>query len=1173
MANEVEITGVFKNRNFLKLWIGQIFSYLGDAIVQIALMAWVINQGGKAGPEMSKILFFFVLPSFLLSPLAGILADRFSRKTLMVVSNFIRAGLVFVLPAIIFGKLHFQGTELQILIYAFSFLMGTGSAFFYPAKQSAVPNLVKAEHLQFANALNAGSSTVAILLGAVITGLFVNKVGLANSLWINGIIYLISAGLISIISFKNAHVSSQSTVKTGFIEGRKFLYKYLFTHKNTRRVIIMSVLLTLVTASFYNTFTSASTDYYHLGIAGLSRLKLMLGIGMILGTLTVSFVSKYFRNSVILAVSFVTMFLTTSTVQMITSINMAWGWLLLIGISNASITVTVDTILQKITPDRIRGNVFGFRTTLTSLVFLSTTWIVSDLAAKMSPFVLFKFVSLVSLTIAAGVILFDKKFRHLIVTTSIGSVFQTMFPIQIEGKEYIASKGKIVLAGTHTGWLDTFIIQGACKRPIWYITGPTAFEIPIVRQLVKMCNVIPLQFGKGVVALDAAVNKLNGSEVVCIFPEGKLTTDGNLNKFGKGVAYIHKHSKAPIVPFVIQGGFEAWAYNKPLPRFRKVVIQFGQPMMMVDAEEKDIVNELKNRVQFMKDAMDRRAFYNIKKKLHNNFLELMQEKSDLHGAVRALSIKTKNGYESTSYIELSRLAKGFANHLIEDVKVERGDRIAILSESRPEFGIGMFASIQTGSITIPLDVKLTVSELTSILSDCNPKVICTSSHYLETALQVKENVKSIQHIYILDNEKPDGCDIQSVFEIKCDTDKELARARSLDETALIVYTSGTTGNPKGVMISFGNIYSQLRDFETLLKINEKNTLVSILPLNHLLELNVGFFGMLYMGAKVVYIKTLSPREISNVMKETKATNMLVVPLFVKMLKNSVEKELRKQPKATQDVFNLMYKIAKFLPLKARRLMFKSVIDGFGGKLECFVCGGAPLELDVGEFFERIGIPVYQGYGLTETSPTITTNFPKNNKLGSVGKALPSASIKIADNGEILATGPNVMQGYWGKPEMTAEVIDENGWFHTGDIGEIDNKGYLYITGRIKNMIVLGGGKKIFPEEVEAVLEKSEMIKELCVMSVKIQGGNKEGTEEVCAVIVPTDEVIKKYPDKIELEKAITDEVNALAKANLAPYKCPTVITIHEEDLPKTSTRKVKRKEVQEWYYSLNSVKV
>ena len=160
-----------------------------------------------------------------------------------------------------------------------------------------------------------------------------------------------------------------------------------------------------------------------------------------------------------------------------------------------------------------------------------------------------------------------------------------------------------------------------------------------------------------------------------------------------------------------------------------------------------------------------------------------------------------------------------------------------------------------------------------------------------------------------------------------------------------------------------------------------------------------------------------------------------------------------------------------------------------------------------------------------------------------------------------------MKGYYNKPEMTAEVIDEEGWFHTGDIGEFDKDGYLYITGRIKNMIVLGGGKKIFPEEVEAVLEKSPMVKELCVMSVKIQGGSKDGTEEVCSVIVPADDLAKKYKDDFAgLEKIISAEVNQLAKAGLASYKCPTVIAVSLEELPKTATRKVKRKDVQAWYY-------
>ena len=399
-----------------------------------------------------------------------------------------------------------------------------------------------------------------------------------------------------------------------------------------------------------------------------------------------------------------------------------------------------------------------------------------------------------------------------------------------------------------------------------------------------------------------------------------------------------------------------------------------------------------------------------------------------------------------------------------------------------------------------------------------------------------------------------------------DIEKDLGRPRSLDETALIVYTSGTTGNPKGVMISFGNIYSQLRDFESMFKLTHEHTLLSILPLNHLLELDCGFFGMLYMGAKIVYIKSLNPKELTTVMKEKRITNMIVVPLVAKMLKNSIDKQIKKQSKAAQSIFKILYNLAKFMPRKIRRLMFKTIIDGLGGRLECFICGGAPLEDGVAEFFERIGIPIFQGYGLTETSPTISTNRYGHSKIGTVGQALPSVIVKIADNGEILATGPNVMQGYYNKPEMTAEVIDEDGWFHTGDIGEIDKDGFIKITGRIKNMIVLGGGKKIFPEEVEAVLETSELIKEVCVMSLMIKSGNKAGTEEVGAIITPSDELLQKSDNEIqnELEK----EVKRLADENLAPYKAPTVVVLHREELPKTSTRKVKRKDLKEWYESL-----
>lgn len=700
------------------------------------------------------------------------------------------------------------------------------------------------------------------------------------------------------------------------------------------------------------------------------------------------------------------------------------------------------------------------------------------------------------------------------------------------------------------------------------MTGPAAFKVPIIRHLLKYYNVLPLKFGRGLEAIDAANQKLNSGEAVIIFPEGKFTPDGELCKFNRGVGLMAKATNSPIIPFAIKGGFESWGRTRKLPKlFNEIVIQFGQPITDFDKDEKDIAHELQKRVNFMKKSLERRQFYKIDHKLHSNFLDLMQEKGDIYGQVKALTLKTKDGYEELSYIEISRKAKKFANYLIETVGVQRGERIAIICESRPEFSIGMFGSIQTGAITVPLDVKLTVPEHTHILNDCNPRILLCSSHYLEHAIEVKNNVPSIEYIFVLDDENEqtnENCPLISTLE--ADIDKNLGRPRTLDETALIVYTSGTTGNPKGVMISFGNIYSQLRDFEYMFKLTNDNTLLSILPLNHLLELDCGFFGMLYMGAKVVYIKSLNPKELTSTMKEKGITNMIVVPLVAKMLKNSIDKQIKKQPESAQKAFKILYGLAKFVPRKLRRLMFKSVIDGLGGKLECFICGGAPLEDNVAEFFERIGVPVFQGYGLTETSPTISTNRYGHSKIGTVGQALPSVMVKIADNGEILATGPNVMQGYYNKPEMTKEVIDEDGWFHTGDIGEIDKDGYIKITGRIKNMIVLGGGKKIFPEEVEAVLETSKLIKEVCVMSLIIKSGNKAGTEEVGAIICPADDLQKKSNE--EIQKLLEEEVKKLSESNLAPYKVPTVVVLHRDELPKTSTRKVKRKDLKEWYESL-----
>ena len=531
----------------------------------------------------------------------------------------------------------------------------------------------------------------------------------------------------------------------------------------------------------------------------------------------------------------------------------------------------------------------------------------------------------------------------------------------------------------------------------------------------------------------------------------------------------------------------------------------------------------------------------------------------------ALGIKGQFGWREFTYKGIGLLSRKIARYLIEDLGIKKGEGLAILSESKPEYGACVFASVLTGCITIPLDIKLSTYELNSILSDCLPSVMLVSQHYLETALELQKQIPSIKHVILID-EYAQNEGITNIYSLPDKYDAKW-RQRSSKSTAFIIYTSGTTGKPKGVEISFGNVNAQLEDLTDIIKIllpeGKHVTMLSILPMNHLFEMTVGFSTFLNFGHTVYYTQSLKPKDISEVMKEKGVEFMIVVPAFLKLLKAGMEKQIKSQSKFVQFMFNLMFHLAKFIPsFEIRKKMFKKIHEGMGGKFFGCITGGAPLDVEVGEFFKRIGIKVYQGYGLSETSPVVAVNVDKKNKLNTVGRPLRHFETHIDEKtGELWLRGPSIMKGYHNQPEMTAEVIDKDGWLHTGDIAHIDRDGHIVITGRIKNMIVLQGGKKVFPEEVEAVLEKSNYISEVCVLGTTKTFGSKDGAEEVTAVIVPKAELYNSYSEE-DIERMIRVEVKSLSD-RLAQYKRPTNIVISKEELPKTTTRKVKRKEVRE----------
>lgn len=550
-------------------------------------------------------------------------------------------------------------------------------------------------------------------------------------------------------------------------------------------------------------------------------------------------------------------------------------------------------------------------------------------------------------------------------------------------------------------------------------------------------------------------------------------------------------------------------------------------------------------------------------------IELLVVINRRYSNLPALQIKEDDKFRAVFYTELGKRTSDTA-YSLKKLGVERNDRVAILSESRPEWAIAFFGIVSCAGITVPMDIKLSDTEIEFILNDSGTKCIFVSKELLPTILRIKPRLQFLENIVSFDETTEERIYLLKDFKVP---ENEIAhRDIQPDDTALIVYTSGTTGVAKGVEITYKNLLFEVMALNRYIQFSSRDNFLSILPLNHMLELTGGLIAPLYAGACVTYCDSLKPPVLIKLMQETKTTTMLCVPLVLKMFHNGIFKKIDGMNPFKKKLFYRMFGFSKFLlnfNIRIGKLLFSELHRQFGGNLKCFVSGGAPLDPHVEEDFHALGFNILQGYGLTETSPVVTVNTFSERKYTSVGIPLKGVEIEIVKNkdsdreGEIIIRGPNVMRGYYKKPDKTEEVL-KNGWFYTGDIGYVDDDGFLYITGRVKNMIVLGGGKKVHPEEVEEVMSKSSLIKELCVIGRKATSGLKAGTEEVFAIIVPNEEAFaeQERQNKEFIKHKISAEISKLSE-HLADYKRISDFVLYFDELPKTSTRKVKRKEVME----------
>jgi long-chain acyl-CoA synthetase len=577
-------------------------------------------------------------------------------------------------------------------------------------------------------------------------------------------------------------------------------------------------------------------------------------------------------------------------------------------------------------------------------------------------------------------------------------------------------------------------------------------------------------------------------------------------------------------------------------------------------------------------------------------VDLFFEVVDRLGDGAAFSYHAEGAWHEITYRAAADRVRRVAGALAA-LGLERGDRAAILAENRPEWALADYGCLCAGVVDVPIYATLTAGQVAYILNDAGARLVFASdAEQLAKLQEERENLPELEWVVVFDPpaELPEGAMSWDDFLTRGEGGSEEAfraeaESTAPGDTATILYTSGTTGDPKGVMLSHNNLHSNVRAAQTCLPIDASDTTLSFLPLSHVFQRMVDYL-LFNRGCTIAYARAIET--VPEDLRMVRPTVVVSVPrlyekVYAKVMdaggvkgalvhwaaevgKEWAEARLagRKPGALTAAKYRL-----------AHALVFKKIYQGVGGRLRYFVSGGAPLSPEINKFFFSAGIVILEGYGLTETSPVTNVNrpqnFPENFRIGTVGKPVPATEIRIAEDGEILVRGPQVMKGYYNRPEATREVIDDEGWFHTGDIGELDDEGFLRITDRKKDIIVTAGGKNVAPQPIENRLKKNRFFDQPVLV------GDQE--RFITLMVVPDFDAVEAWArekgiqaaDRRELLSADGVQSHLAAEmkrelADLSSFETPKKLVLLDEpftieDGTLTPTQKVKRRVVQERY--------
>ncbi|MFC1576378.1 AMP-binding protein [Candidatus Omnitrophota bacterium] len=540
-----------------------------------------------------------------------------------------------------------------------------------------------------------------------------------------------------------------------------------------------------------------------------------------------------------------------------------------------------------------------------------------------------------------------------------------------------------------------------------------------------------------------------------------------------------------------------------------------------------------------------------------NLAEKFKETALKYQQKTAICYRKNNLWQDTSFEELKQNAEKISSFLLGE-GVQKGDRVGLILENRPEWPTIFLGTLLIGAALVPLSPEAPEKEVENIIADSGPKIVFTND---ESFLFKKSGIK--------------------VISVNSDTFKNILKSEPGEikdvtiaphDLACLLYTSGTTAKPKGVMLSHRNLLSNCDSLKRMNIVTESDGVLSMLPLHHTYPLTVTLLLPLLYGGQTVYPGSRRGGDITASMTERDTSIFVAVPQVFYTFHEKMTERLQ-QIRFPLSVFfkltvELLYLIRRKTGINLSKHLFKKAHEKFGAALRLFVSGGARLDEMVEKDFFKFGFTIVEGYGLTETSPVLTINPLRKPKIGSVGLAIPDVEVKIIDKdkkgiGQVIARGPNIMEGYYKRDDLTKAVL-KNGWFYTGDLGYIDRSGYLFLTGRQKDIIVLSSGLNIHPEEIEEAYSKDAPLKEICVFEAPSKSGAKE-THVLWATVVPDLDFFKKYGE-VNLRNVLKERFANVSKT-LPSYKRLMGFSITLEPFPRTLLGKIKRFAVKEIYSS------